>query len=372
VNQPSSRLPLAVIVCLLCFACFPARAWSNKEHIQLTRIAAELLVADPSTPAAMKDWLKNANRQNLTMEQEREWFLHQRVGTFPRSADGLGFWATMPDMDKGGPSSARGKQNEIEPFGLPEAQLHFVDLEYLNADEAKRTYMDDLSHKPKLADVPRDMKDPRWQKAGMLPFRVEDVYKKIIADLKAGKLYDKDGQYPRDEHAAKWAGYLAHYLEDNTQPQHSTSDYQSRVYFGHNVRSPNVHSDVEFRLMDDDTNDYMPLREEYWVLFTKALAEVKDPVETNDPWQGTMEVLMKSYDALPLIGRAAMEAYGMKGTPAAPEGHPGEFDADKFFHFKGTYDGREMTVLEMKAYQQAWAVKRVQRMWRQAWEEGSR
>jgi hypothetical protein len=31
--------------------------------------------------------------------------------------------------------------------------------------------------------------------------------------------------------------------------------------------------------------------------------------------------------------------------------------------------GREMTVLEMKAYQQAWAVRRVEKIWRQAWDE---
>lgn len=349
----------------------PACAWSNKEHIQLTRLAAELLIADPATPADFKEWLKAANRQNVDMAAEREYFLHQRVGTFPRGADGLGFWATMPDNDKG-PSNARGKQNEIEPFGLPEAQLHFIDLERLNAEDAKQIYVDDLSHKPKLADVPRDMNDPRWKKAGMLPFRLVDVYKKMVAELKAGRLYDKDGQYPRDEHAAKWAGYVAHYLEDNTQPQHSTSDFMSRVYFGHNTRSPNVHSDIEYRLMDDDKNDFMPLREEYWVLFTKALGEVKDPIETDDLWQATVEVCLKSYDALPLIGRAAMAGYGMGGTPQAPEGHPGEFDADKFYHARGTYDGREMTVLEMKAHQQAWAVRRVQRVWRQAWDEAKK
>ena len=62
------------------------------------------------------------------------------------------------------------------------------------------------------------------------------------------------------EHAAKWAGYLAHYLEDNTQPQHATEDYKSRSYFADKRNSPNVHWDVEGRLMDDEEADYPQLR----------------------------------------------------------------------------------------------------------------
>ena len=38
----------------------PAAAWSNKEHIQLTRIAASRLIADPATPEPMRQWLKAA------------------------------------------------------------------------------------------------------------------------------------------------------------------------------------------------------------------------------------------------------------------------------------------------------------------------
>ena len=359
-------LATGLLSCGLAVNCF---AWSLKEHILLTRIAAEELIADPATPPAMKDWLKAANRSGHDMEGEKDFLLHQRVGLFPRAVDGLGFWGGMPDLDK-----TVGKAGLIEPFGLPENQLHFTDLEFLNADETKRTYMDDLSHKPKLEDVPRDLSDPRWKKAGMLPFRVEDVYKKLVADIKAGKLTDKMGQFPRDEHAEHWAGYLAHYLEDNCQPQHSTVDYMSRTYFGKdNLRPPNIHSDVEYVLVDADQDDYLPIREEFWNLFVKDLGEVKDTTVSNDPWAATMEVLMKSYDCLPLIGRAGLAGYHMGGTPEAPTGHPSAtFDADAFYHYKGKVDGVDMTILEMKAHQMAWAVKRVERMWLQAWNEGTK
>ena len=46
-----------------------------------------------------------------------------------------------------------------------------------------------------------------------------------------------------------------------------------------------------------------------------------------------------------------------------------KFDTETFFRTRGTFMGREMSVMEMKAYQQAWAVKRVQRLWRRAWDE---
>jgi hypothetical protein len=67
---------------------------------------------------------------------------------------------------------------------------------------------------------------------------------------------------------------------------------------------------------------------------------------------------MQSYDALPLIGRAAAQA-GTK-TP---------FDTEAFFRFRGQFMGREMSVLEMKAIQTAWAVRRIQTTWRRAWDE---
>jgi hypothetical protein len=210
--------------------------------------------------------------------------------------------------------------------------------------------------------VPHDLKDPRWIRAGFLPFRVEQCYGEFVKQLKAGRLESKPGQYPRDDHAMKWAGYLAHYLEDNTQPQHATIDFQSKTYFKNKRGAPNVHADVEYRLVDDDKDDFMPQREQLWKDFAKALDEVKDPIDTDDLFRATVEVSLTSYDALPMIGHAAVEAYGSDTAP-------GEFDAAKFATFKGKYRGREMTISEMKAHQLAWAVKRVERVWLKAWKE---
>ena len=300
------------------------------------------------------------------MEAERQWFMTQRQGIIPRGVDGIAYWCVIPDMNA--LMDVRGAK--VEPFGVAERPLHYIDLELFVTGDRKREYKHDLSSKPKLADIPRDMKDPRWLQAGMLPFRVVDCYEKLVAQIRGGHLNDVPGQYPKDEHATHWAGFLAHYLEDNTQPQHSTIDYKSSAYFANNRKAPNVHAQVEYDLADDEDDDHTKLRIEFWPLFLKDLAEVKDPIETSDLWQATCEVSLQSYDALPMIGVAAMAAAGQGGTPEHPEGDiTGKFSTETFYHSKGQYMGREMTVLEMKAYQHAWAEKRVERILRQAWDE---
>jgi hypothetical protein len=344
-----------------------ARAWGTKEHLQLTRIAAERLIADESTPPEMKQWLRIATAGLMDMDGERKWFMEERIGIIPRDADGIVFWTVMPDVT----IAMEGREEKkVAPFGVPERLLHYIDLELFLSGDAKREYHHDLSGKPKLEDIPRDMKDPRYVQAGMLPFRVEDCYKKLVEQLRAGRLTDANGQHPRDEHAGKWAGYLAHYLEDNTQPQHATIDYKSATYFSDRRKAPNVHAQVEYIMADDENDDHLGLREEYWPLLVKALDSVEDPIKTDDLFKATLEVSLKSYDALPMIGVAAMAATKQGGTPDHPTGEASDkFDTETFFHSRGTYNGREMSLLEMKAYQQAWAVKRVKRLWRRAWDE---
>ena len=342
-------------------------AWSTKEHIQLTRMAIERLIDDPATPADAKQWLKQILPQPLDLEAERQWFMNERQGAIPRGVDGVAYWCVMPDMNALMDPNGRDK---IEPFGVAERPLHYIDLELFVTGSQKREYKHDLSGKPKLQDIPRDMKDPRWIQAGMLPFRVVDCYNKLVTQLRAHHYNDKLGQYPKDEHSAHWAGFLAHYCEDNTQPQHATIDYKSSAYFANKRKAPNVHAQVEYELADDADDDHMTLRQEYWPAFVKALGDVNDTTDLADLWKATCETSLASYDALPMIGVAAMAATKQGGTPDHPQGDTGQkFSTETFYHAKGTYMGREMTVLEMKAYQQAWAVKRVQRVLLKAWDD---
>lgn len=359
----------------LCLALFcgiaspcSAYGWGTKEHILLTRLAAIRLLNDAQTPQDMKAWLREAlPGLGPDVASQRDYLLFARVGPFPRGTDGLTFWVVMPDvqamLDSGMPAD---RAKKVEPFGVPERLLHFVDLEYFMADESRRRYRPDLSNRPKASEVPRDAADPRFARAGMLPFRVEQCYRELVAEIRKGRLVDKPGQFPRDDHATKWAGYLAHYVQDNTQPHHATEDYRSASYFGGNPRTaPNVHADVEYRLVDDEFDDYPELRKEFWEVLVRALAEGGDPVRTEDPFDGTLEVAARSYEALPLIGGAAVAAYGEQGGPRK------SFDAEKFFHFRAPVAGTETSVLEMKARQMAWGARRTERLWLQAWREAA-
>jgi len=345
------------------FTATPVLAWSNKEHMQFARIAAQRLIADDKTPPAMKEWLRKGLGAPLDMAAEKRWFMTERIGLIVRTTDPLPYWATMPDMMVMGDAVYK----KVEPWGVHERLLHYVDLEYFMPDAARRVYKHDLSNKPALDDFPDDPKDARWQRAGFLPFRVRECYGKLVASIRAGKLTDMPGQYPRDEHAMKWAGYLAHYVADNTQPQHATEDYKSASYFADAKKAPNVHTEMEYRMCDDEYDDFADLRDEFWPLFEKALADVTDPVETRDLFRATLEVSMISYDALPMIGQAALAATKPGGTPAEPL----TVNTRVFFRTKGTFRGREMTVMEMKAIQTAWAVKRIEKTWLAAWEEAT-
>jgi hypothetical protein len=356
---------IKVLSCLLgiVLSVNSAWGWSHKQHIQLTRIAAQQLIIDPDTPAAMKEWLTKGiagGPQNL--EEEKEYLLHKHIGAVPRGVDGLPLWAVMPDL-----VAMIDRDKPLEKFGVPEQKMHFIDVELFMPGAAAQKYANDLSHKPALKDFPKAMADPRYKDAGMLPFAVEHAYGELVRCLKANRLDDRDGQFPRDDHATRWAGYLAHYLQDNTQPHHASEDYQSRSYFP-NVKdpkkTPRVHGDIEYRLVDDDQNDYPDLREEYASLFVAAMQDVDDPARAKDLWTATLEISLFSYDALPLIGKAAVAAY-----PNASDEGPGKFNAEAFFHYKSQCMGREMSVLEMQARQQVLAVKRTQNVWLRAWKE---
>ncbi len=343
----------------------PCLAWSHKEHILFTRLAASRLLDDPATPPAMKTWLRQAAGDVPDLAGDEQFFIHTHIGIDPKGFTGLSYWAYVPDLhanDRGGP--------KVAPFGVHERLLHFIDLELLMSGDARRGYRHDLSGKPQLSDIPRDMADPRYIQAGMLPFRIGYCYNQLVQSIRNGRLNAPTVAGQEEKTATYWAGFLGHYLADSTQPQHATLDYKSQSYFADKRKAPNVHAEVEYRMCDDEVNEHLALRKEYWPLLMKSLAEFADPVQTRDPWQASMEVSFKSYDALPLIGLAAMQAAQQGGTPEHPQGSASkEFDTEAFFHFRGQYMGREMSVIEMKAIQTAWAIKRIERVWRQAWEE---
>jgi hypothetical protein len=365
------RIHSAAVVLLVMSLLAPvAGAWGHKEHIQLTRMAVARLLADPTTPEAMKAWLRQITPNVYDLKQEEEFFLKGRIGDTRDGAGltGIEYWAIAADLH------ANDKKTKVEPYGVPERPLHFIDLEVFLPPAEKKGYRHDLSGKPTLEMIPRDVKDPRYRQAGYLPFRLEESYQKLVAAIKAGKLVPADqNARDADDSALVWAGFLAHYTGDNFQPHHATLDYKSQTYFFNRNKAPNVHAEMEYRMNDDAEDDFADLRPVFWAEFLKQLQSVEDPFAANDLFKNTLEIAFRSYDALPLIGSAAMKAAGQGGTPDEPRGDiAGKIDTRVFFNFRGQVDGKDMSVLELKARQQAWAVARIQKLLRQAWDEATK
>lgn len=341
-----------------------AFAWGTKEHILLTRLAVQEILDDPAAPDGLKAFLRDAMPDAGDRASAKTFFLTARLGAEPKDLKGLAYWVVEPDIRANNDRKAL-----VDPFGVPERLLHFVDLEYLHEDGTKRVYHHDLSGKFDIAKAPRELKDARYRGAGYLPFATEQAYAKLVESLRANRLHPDAAKERDDDHALRWAGFLAHYVQDNLQPQHATADYKSQSYFADKRRPPNVHSEVEWRMNDDEKEDFPALRADYWTSFENSLDAIKPGTTklSDDLWLETLQTASASYDHLPLIGLAAMHASAQAGTPDAPKGPAGPLDTEKFFRFETDTPAGKLSVLKMKANQQAIAVRRTAAILRKAW-----
>lgn len=352
-------LPWFVLMLAILLPAASAGAWSHKEHVLMTRLAVQRLLADESTPAGMKVWLRDICPEAADGEGLRDFVINQRVGPDPKHFVGLSYWAIYPDTER---------NTHVELFGIDEGKMHFIDLEFFNPDPSQRTYRHDLSAKPKFEDVPRDKTDRRYIDAGYLPLRVEQSYDELVQAIEEGRLRPMGGD--RLNNAAAWAGRLAHYLQDNTQPHHATIDYRSASYFPGEERAPNVHGMMEYGFLDDEALAYPRLRAEYFEKLNEYVERLAPQMSNKlgDPFANSLQMSLDAYDALPLIGEAAVAA--------VKAGSREEPDLTVFAHHRGKVgpnlpvggDGTA-SVLEVKAMLAAVAVLRTEAGLRQAWLE---
>ncbi|MCC6239199.1 MAG: hypothetical protein IT448_02720 [Phycisphaerales bacterium] len=359
---------IALMIVLLMSLTSIASAWSTKEHILLTRLAVMRLLAEEQTPPAMKDWLRRITPGPLDEPSLHQWYMDSRQGVFPRGEDGAPFWAVVPDLK----ALTSWPQETVAPWPVGERLLHFIDLEYFDPAQqtpsSKPQYKLGGAAKPELSQIPRDPADGRYKQAGMLPFRIEQVYGKLVRSIRAGRLTDAPGQFPRDEHAAHWAGFLSHYIADNTQPQHSSVDYKSRVFFPPGAHVPNVHAQMEYILVDDERADFPELREQFWQLLQQKLTSVNDEATMDDLWVGSVQTSLRAYDALELVGAAAAAAWKRAEGSDNPS-TPWVIDTTAFYNYRMTQNGVSVSLAEKKAELQALAVIRIAEHLRQAWDE---
>src|SRR5208282_1047659 len=164
---------------------------------------------------------------------------------------------------------------KIQPYGMPETFMHRLDLEVFSS---VGFYKDDFSGKPDVERIPHTLSDPRWKRGGFVPWRVEEMYHKLAAAFGPG-----DSVADPDE-ALIAAGYLAHYIEDSTQPHHSTGDYQSQSYLAGHVKGVyattqpgmtalvamrlppgiNPHGDIEYELFENTDEPRKDFRQQFW------------------------------------------------------------------------------------------------------------
>lgn len=117
----------------------------------------------------------------------------------------------------------------------PEDPNHFLDI-------------DGLDVPPPFLEVPRNRAAflarygvERSEKAGRLPWRVEEVYRRLVDTLKQAAR--PDAPYAADN--ARYLGaVLAHYIEDGNQPFHAVANYDGQL-----TNQRGIHSRFETTLV---------------------------------------------------------------------------------------------------------------------------
>ncbi len=360
----------------LALAAAPARGWSHQQHILMLRLTGARLLADPATPPPLAAFLRaHLSADDLTPAALERLAVTDVVGDDPNAvAHGLDRWVTVPDQVRRKPEG----KAVLPPYGATEDSMHNLGAE--SFDHGDHLYHDDGTGKPDLAaDVPNDVHDPRYHRGGFVPLRTQECYTNLVHAIRAG---DAAAQL-------KWAGYLAHYVQDSTQPQHATVDTKSVAYLAGHVpgvpaaasrpanaalaeaRLPkgiNPHTDMEYTLFASAAEPLATYRKLYWAELRHGLA-ADVPLAAAHPvppgpdgvFRLDLTVLSDSYDALPLVGHAAAAAY-----------RTGTFDPAAFYGFAGPVDGTDTTVAKLMGDRNAAAVRQVERLYRSAWAKAAK
>jgi hypothetical protein len=361
---------LLTMTLTLALTAAPAFGWSHQQHILMLRLTAARLIADPTTPPPLAAFLRaNLDPADLTPAALQRLALTDVVGDDPDAvAHGLDRWVTVPDQVRRKPEG----KAKLEPYGATEDSMHNLGAESFTSG-GDHLYHDDGSGKPDFArDVPFDVRDPRYRRGGYVPLRAQECYVKLVNAITAG---DAAGQL-------RWAGYLAHYVQDSTQPHHATVDTKSVTYLAGQVpgipaaatrpanaalaearlpRGVNPHTDMEYTLFASAAEPLATYRRAYWAELQSALptatvhAVPPHPL-TDGVFRLDLMVLSDSYDALPLVGRAAAAAY-----------RTGTFDAPAFYGHVGRFEDRTVTVAQLMGDRNAAAVRQVELLYRAAW-----
>src|SRR5437016_7585607 len=89
-----SRIVIALLLISLCLP-RPARAWSRKGHVLITRAAVKLLLEDPKTPPALQQLLREGLGKPEKVSELEDFVIGQDL---PEQLDaGLDLYSFRPD-----------------------------------------------------------------------------------------------------------------------------------------------------------------------------------------------------------------------------------------------------------------------------------
>lgn len=334
-----------IVSALVVFYPISTIAWSGKGHVIITRMAVKLLLDDPNTPEQLKAILKEGIGNNSKLD---------KLGDYAISQDNRYAFDSGLDSFSVRPDDLTASKSPVPAFDTTEPIMHFLDTEVFHPDPNKQKFAPDGSNKVKPSDLPRNPKDERYKKFGMITFRTEQSYKSLVESFRQN--YSNDQVF-------LWVGYLSHYVSDSYQPFHSTIGYLGYECPCNDGREKkyNLHHGLEGLLFEDQTQIGQKNREKYWEYFSKAITKYNaEKTNVLDPYLVSQEALLTGYDYLPMLCHAGGVALGKE-----------EFNSNAWFNYQEKVMDKDITVLQLKAERMAQATIKLKVLILQAWNEAS-
>ncbi len=337
------RAVTILVIALVAHLPVSTLAWSAKGHVIITRMAVKLLLDDPQTPVELKNILKEGIGNNSKLVNLEDYTV-SKDNSYSFDS-GLDSFSIRPD-------ELTATKSPVPAFDSSEPIMHFLDSEVFHPNPEKRKFASDGSNKVKPEDLPRNPKDERYKKYGMITFRTEQSYNSLVESFQVN--YSNDQVF-------LWVGYLSHYVSDSYQPFHSTIGYLGYECPCNERREKkhNFHHDLEGLLFEDDSKMGQKNREKFWQYFSDAIKEYKqEQVGRLDPYLVSQEALLTGYDYLPMLCNAGQVALGEN-----------EFQADVWFNYQEKIANKEVSILQLKAQRMAQATIKLKTLILQAWKD---
>ena len=344
-------LSLVLAVTLLLLRPVPGEAWSRKGHVLITRSTVKLLLEDPTCPEALRTVLLEGLGHPEKIESLDDFVLTEPYSTMSQPLEpGLDLFSFRPD-------DLTVTRSAVPAFNSTENPMHYLNLERFHPDPERRKFAPDGSNAAKAAELPRDWRDERYATAGLLTFRVEQVYENLVQSLAAGH---------SNEQSFLWMGFLSHYVSDAFQPFHATLNYDGSQCPANLKRDKparqNLHFELEDRIFSDESPAVRALVPDFWRQFKSTVSgAAARPAERLDPYVATQEALSASYGWLAFLCRAA--AVALQGP---------EFNRQAWLSYAEEAGGRRLSVAQLQGERMALAALAIRTLIRQAWDDATR